>query len=86
MTCAITEKISDICDGSCLRMIGYTLRCHKYAAGCILSYHHPMPHLKQKMKIGSRMMLMTAPASVETMANFGFPSARMMGFIACPNI
>lgn len=33
-----------------------------------------------------RMMLMTAPASVETMANFGFPSARMMGFIACPNI
>ena len=29
---------------------------------------------------------MMGAASVETMANFGFPSARMMGFIACPNI
>ena len=34
----------------------------------------------------SRMMLTTAPASVEIMANLGFPSERMMGFNACPNI
>ena len=39
-----------------------------------------------QMKMGSRMMLMTAPTSVEIMANLGFPSARMIGFIACPNI
>ena len=32
------------------------------------------------------MMLMTAPASVETMAKRGLPSARMTGFMACPNI
>ena len=41
-----------------------------------------MPHLQPKMKMGSRMILNTAPASVEIMANFGSPSARMMGFIA----
>ena len=45
-----------------------------------------MPHLKTKIKMGSRMMLITAPANVEIMANLGFPSARMMGFMACPNI
>ena len=45
-----------------------------------------MPHLNTKIKIGSRMMLMTAPASVETMAKRGLPSARMTGFMACPNI
>lgn len=33
-----------------------------------------------------RMMLITAPASVEIMANFGFPSARIMGFMAWPNM
>ena len=32
------------------------------------------------------MMLMTAPASVDAMAKRGFPSARMIGFIACPNM
>ena len=32
------------------------------------------------------MVLITAPAKVEIMANFGLPSARMMGFMACPNI
>lgn len=35
-----------------------------------------------QMKMGSRMMLMTAPTSVEIMANLGLPSARMIGFIA----
>ncbi len=45
-----------------------------------------IPHLHTKIKMGSRMILMTAPASVEIIANFGLPSARMMGFIACPNI
>ena len=39
-----------------------------------------------QMKTGSRIMLITAPANVEIMANLGFPSARMMGFMACPNI
>ena len=32
-----------------------------------------------------KQMLMMAPASVEAMANFGLPSARIMGFRACPN-
>lgn len=41
-----------------------------------------MPHSQMKMKMGSRMMLMTAPASVEIMANRGLPSARMTGFMA----
>ena len=41
-----------------------------------------MPHRKTKMKTGSRMILTTAPASVEIMANFGLPSARMTGFMA----
>ena len=45
-----------------------------------------MPHRQPKMKMGSKMMLSTAPASVEIMANRGSPSARMTGFIACPNI
>ena len=35
-----------------------------------------------QMKMGSRIMLITAPANVEIMANLGFPSARMIGFIA----
>ena len=35
-----------------------------------------------QMKMRSRMMLMTATTSVEIMANLGFPSARMMGFMA----
>ena len=39
-----------------------------------------------QLKTGSRIMLITAPANVEIMANLGFPSARMMGFMACPNI
>lgn len=35
-----------------------------------------------QMKMGSRIMLITAPANVEIMANLGLPSARMIGFIA----
>ena len=46
----------------------------------------PDHSIVSQMKMGSRMMLMTAPTSVEIMANLGFPSARMIGFIACPNI
>ena len=46
----------------------------------------PDHSIVSQMKMGSRMMLMTAPTSVEIMANLGFPSARMMGFMACPNI
>ena len=45
-----------------------------------------MPQWKRKIKTGSSMMLATAPASVDAIANFGFPSARMIGFMACPNI
>ena len=41
-----------------------------------------IPHLKIKMKIGSRIILVTAPANVETMANFGLPSERIIGFMA----
>ena len=46
----------------------------------------PDHSIVSQMKTGSRIMLMTAPTSVEIMANLGFPSARMIGFIACPNI
>ena len=42
----------------------------------------PDHSIVSQMKMGSRMMLMTAPTSVEIMANLGFPSARMIGFIA----
>ena len=45
-----------------------------------------MPQRNPKMKTGSRMMLTTAPASVDTMANPGLPSDRMIGFMAWPNI
>ena len=46
----------------------------------------PDHSIVSQMKTGSRIMLITAPASVEIMANLGLPSARMMGFMACPNI
>ena len=42
----------------------------------------PDHSIVSQMKTGSRIMLMTAPASVEIMANLGLPSARMIGFIA----
>ena len=45
-----------------------------------------IPQPNMKIKIGSSMMLATAPARVDTMANFGLPSARMMEFMAWPNI
>ena len=45
-----------------------------------------MPQWQPKIKTGSRMMLSIAPASVEIMANRGLPSARMMGFMAWPNM
>ena len=46
----------------------------------------PDHSIVSQMKTGSRIMLITALANVEIMANLGFPSARMMGFMACPNI
>ena len=46
----------------------------------------PDHSIVSQMKTGSRIMLITAPANVEIMANLGFPSARMIGFMACPNI
>ena len=46
----------------------------------------PDHSIVSQMKTGSRIMLITAPANVEIMANLGFPSARMMGFMGCPNI
>ena len=46
----------------------------------------PDHSIVSQMKTGSRIMLITAPTSVEIMANLGLPSARMMGFMACPNI
>ena len=39
-----------------------------------------------QMKMGSRITLTMAPETVDTMANFGLPSLRITGFIACPNI
>ena len=46
----------------------------------------PDHSIVSQLKTGSRIMLITAPGNVEIMANLGFPSARMMGFMACPNI
>ena len=46
----------------------------------------PDHSIVSQLTTGSRIMLITGPASVEIMANLGFPSARMMGFMACPNI
>ena len=45
-----------------------------------------IPIFSGKMKIGSRMMFVTAPATVEIMAKRGLPSERMMGFMAWPNM
>ena len=42
----------------------------------------PDHSIVSQLKTGSRIMLITAPANVEIMANLGFPSARMIGFIA----
>ena len=41
-----------------------------------------IPRRKVKIKTGSKIMLATAPARVENMANFGLPSARITVFIA----
>lgn len=41
-----------------------------------------IPRRKPKIKTGSKIMLATAPARVESMANFGLPSARITVFIA----
>ena len=69
--------------------------CSRYAAASTAERIWPMtvataapimPQRKPKMKTGSRIMFSTAPARVEIMANRGLPSARMMGFMACPNI
>ena len=43
-----------------------------------------IPHLNTKINTGSRMILTTAPTTVDSMANLGLPSERMTGFIACP--
>lgn len=40
------------------------------------------PISKIKMKMGSKTVLMMAPSSMETMANFGLPSARIMALSA----
>lgn len=45
-----------------------------------------MPQRNTKMKIGSSTTFSSAPVTVATMANFGLPSERMMGFTAWPNI
>ena len=36
-----------------------------------------IPHLKTKINRGSSIILITAPARVEIIANFGLPSARV---------
>ena len=45
-----------------------------------------MPQRKVYMNTGSSTILSKAPAKVDIMAERGLPSARMMGFMACPNI
>ena len=44
-----------------------------------------IPQRNTNMKIGSRIMFTTAPASVDAIAYNGEPSERITGFIACPN-
>ena len=58
----------------------------RWYLGLVLFDRAPDHSTVSQMKTGSRIMLITAPANVEIMANLGFPSARMMGFMACPNI
>ena len=45
-----------------------------------------IPHLKTKMKIGSKMIFNSAPTKVETIENAGEPSALMTAFMAFANI
>lgn len=47
---------------------------------------HFIPICSGKMKSGSRMILTTAPRTVEAMADFGLPADQMTGFMACLNI
>ena len=46
----------------------------------------PDHSIVSQLKTGSRITLTMAPETVDTMANFGLPSLRITGFIACPNI
>ena len=45
-----------------------------------------MPQWKRKIMMGSRMMLVMAPARVAIIAKRGLPSERMTGFMAWPNM
>jgi hypothetical protein len=45
-----------------------------------------IPHFSTKIQTGSKIILKTAPARMETIANRGLPSERITGFIICPNI
>ena len=46
----------------------------------------PDHSIVSQLKTGSRITLTMAPETVDTMANFGLPSLRITGSIACPNI
>ena len=45
-----------------------------------------IPIFSGKIKMGSRIMFVTAPETVASIAKRGLPSERIIGFIACPNI
>ena len=45
-----------------------------------------IPQRHTKINTGSKIVFNIAPASVDAIANFGLPSARIIGFSACPNI
>ena len=45
-----------------------------------------IPQRNTKMNTGSKMILASAPAKVEAIANLGLPSERMIGLRAWPNI
>ena len=69
---AVLEKENDVAMGA-----------SRANSAIIHAGYDPEPGtLKAKMNIGSSIIFSTAPASVEIIANFGLPSARITGFIA----
>lgn len=45
-----------------------------------------IPYLKEKINMGSKIILIRALKRVEIIAKRGFPSTLIIGFKACPNI
>ena len=61
--------------------------CNCLTQSLLLWQHASIPHFKPKINTGSRIIILaTAPARVDAIANFGFPSDLIIGFMAWANM